>query len=483
MRRWLYFACVLIAGVLSAARFFYLAADFPNDSPWMIDQAKFTDEGWWASAAIAQRLTGHWIVAGDYNPGIALPVWPLLLNAVFHLTGVSVVVARALNVSISIATLGLVFLLVRRFTSEKATALVAVLLLSASPFAFAFSRLAILDTLIVFEFCAAMLAASSLSSRRVEILAVLAILMTVMALTKTTSVLLAPAIGWVAWSAMERKWAGLWRVLLWLGAVPAILIKSYAAMVSALGYSNDYRYFFDVNAMPDIDWQRTLGTLHTLFESCFWIDRTLYPLGLLILVLTVVWKREIWANPLFAASWIALAAQAAFIFRRQDDYAPRYFLVMLPPLIWVVTLTFDRLREQSRKTAALLLVLLMVSVIANTAMIGQLFANRTYDFENAARSIRTIVRGHPEQKQLLLGTSGDQISLMTGIPAINDGYGTEDLAEKLSHSEPGWFLAWKDVAQEPDPALGAYRLDKMASYPVFDDEDRNVLTLYKMVRK
>ena len=110
--RWLRFILLAIAAALSAARFFHLSADFPNWSPWMQDQAKFTDEGWWASAAVRHALSGHWYVAGDYNPAAALPVWPILLGGLFHFTGVSVVAARAFTVAVSIATLFVVYFLV-----------------------------------------------------------------------------------------------------------------------------------------------------------------------------------------------------------------------------------------------------------------------------------------------------------------------------------------------------------------------------------
>jgi len=45
--RWFRVAIWAIVAALSIAKFFYLDADFPNWSQWMIDQAKFTDEGWW----------------------------------------------------------------------------------------------------------------------------------------------------------------------------------------------------------------------------------------------------------------------------------------------------------------------------------------------------------------------------------------------------------------------------------------------------
>jgi Dolichyl-phosphate-mannose-protein mannosyltransferase len=483
--RWLRIVIWATVCALNILKFSYLRADFPNYSPWMIDQAKFTDEGWWGSAATMHFLTGHWYLAGDYNPGIAVPVWPLLLGAVFHFTGVSVVAARALNVLISIATLGVVFALVRRYTSMnvETPALIAVLLLSASPFAFVFSRLAILDTLVVFEFCLLLLVASYASAKRVWLLAVLALLIATMMLTKTTAALLVPAVLWVAWSAMGRRLAGLLSATLAVGVIPAGLLKGYAALASALGYGADYKYFFDVNAMPDIEWRQTFATLSEFFQNCFWIDRVLYPVGFVILILTVAWKRKLWSNPLFAASWMAIAAQAVFIFSRQDDYAPRYFLVMLAPLVCIVVLTFGELMAHAPKAAVVLLVAVIGAVVANGLMIGQFLTHRSYDFTHAADSIRNIIRSHPEQKALMLGVSGPQMSLMTGIPSINDGFGTEDMAQKVARYQPGWYLAWNDTDVEKQSFLSDFELEKVASYPAFDDDDRGALTLYKVVRR
>jgi hypothetical protein len=484
-RRWFRFTIWPIVGVLSILKFLYLTADFPNDSFWMIDQAKFTDEGWWGSAAVMHFVTGHWHVAGDYNPAVALPLWPLLLSAQFHFTGVSVVAARALNVAISIATLGVVFLLVRRYTNQRVEmpALIAVLLLAASPFAFVFNRLAILETLVIFEFCLVLLAASFASAKRIGPLAVMAALVTAMMLTKTTTALLVPAVFWLAWSAMDRTAAGFLRALAAVGVLPAALLKGYVALASALGYGADLKYFFSVNKMPKIVWRQSLTTLSELFQNCFWIDRVLFPVGLLILVLTVAWKRKLWSNPLFATSWIAFAGQATFNFSRQDSFAPRYFLFMLAPLIWIVALTFGELMTNARKTAVLLLVAMTASFVANVVMMDQFLTSRDYDFRDAAASIQEIVRSHQEQKPLILGVSGNQLSLMTGIASINDGYGTEEMAEKVARYQPGWYVAWSDVDLNDEAFLSPYRLEKVKSYPVFDDDDRSTLTLYKMVPK
>jgi hypothetical protein len=355
--------------------------------------------------------------------------------------------------------------------------------LAASPFAFVFSRLAILDTLVVFEFCVLMLAASFVSARRVGLLAALALLITVTLLTKTTAALLLPAVFWVAWSAMGRGIGGLLRCVLAVAVVPALLVKGYAALVAAMGYGGDYWYFFGVNAMPDIDWKNTPATLHDLFLNCFWVDRVLYPAALLVLVLAMAWKRKLWSNLLFAAAWIALGTQAVFVFSRQDDYAPRYFLAMLAPMAWIVTLAFAEFMVTARKTAIVLLAAMAGSLVANAAMLGQFLAHRDYDMRNAAAGIQAIVRSHPEQKAMLFGVSGSQISLMTGIPSINDSYTTEDMGKKLASYQPGWYLVWNKIDPENEWFLAPYRLEKMASYPAFDDDERTTLVLYKMARK
>src|SRR5271170_6242481 len=195
---------LLLALVLCLMRFAYLRADFPNHSPWMIDQAKFTDEGWWANAAVRHFLIGHWEVAGDYNPAAAVPVWPVLLTMVFRFTGVSIVAARAVNVSFSVATVVLAYLLVRRYGGAETTAALAALLLAASPFAFAFSRIATLDTMVVFEWVLLVWAASYADRKRYWPLAVPGLLMGAMVLTKTTSLALLPSILWLLWKKNLR---------------------------------------------------------------------------------------------------------------------------------------------------------------------------------------------------------------------------------------------------------------------------------------
>src|SRR3974377_1195841 len=86
---------ILIAG-FAFLHALHLGADFPNNTPWMDDWAKYTDEGWYGNAAVRAHLFGNWYVPGDFNPAPAVPLWPFLEWVVFFLTGVKIEVARGL---------------------------------------------------------------------------------------------------------------------------------------------------------------------------------------------------------------------------------------------------------------------------------------------------------------------------------------------------------------------------------------------------
>jgi 4-amino-4-deoxy-L-arabinose transferase-like glycosyltransferase len=473
-QRWLPVSLLSLALILCLTRFAWLHADFPNHSPWMLDSAKYTDEGWWANAAVRHFLIGHWEVAGDYNPAAAVPVWPALLTLIFEFTGVSITAARAVNVGFSTATVALLYLLIRRYGGTQTTAAVAVVLLAASPFAFAFSRLATLDTMVVFEWVLTLWAASYVDREHSWPLPLLGLLVGAMVLTKTTSLALLPSVLWLLW---KRNLRALLTVCTLAGAV----LGTYSLLVLRSIHAADYHYFFDINALADVELGRTASFLQQLFRNCLWIDRILYPASLAVLILSVIWLRQLWRNPLFAASWIAFAGNAIYILRRQDDYAPRYFLVMLVPLILVMALTLQELEIRHRGLATLLAATLTVAVCLDTVQIFSFLAHRQYQFYEAAKSIQATVNADSGAPRLLLGTSADQLSLMIGIPAINDGYSSEDLAQKVSYYQPGWYVGWNDLDQDILESLTEYRLDQVASYPVFDHEDRNRLKLYRMV--
>jgi 4-amino-4-deoxy-L-arabinose transferase-like glycosyltransferase len=460
-----------LAVALCLLRFFYLRADFPNHSPWMIDQAKYTDEGWWSSAAVRRYLIGHWHVAGDYNPAIAVPVWPLMLTALFQFTGVSLVATRALNVLFSVATVGLVYLVVRRYADRTAAA-AAALLLAASPFAFVFGRLATLDTMIDFEWCLLLWIASTARPQRIAAPVMLGILTALMLLTKTTSLVVAPAVLWVLWSASRSLLQLLTTIAIAGGAVG---LYNFAVLHSR--YAADYHYFYYINSMAEVQLRRTFLLIPLQLRHGMWVDRILYPVAVIVLFFALLGLRRLWSNPLFTASWIAIAGQALYILRRQDDYAPRYFLALLVPMIFVVVLALHQLSGRRRMLLASVLV---AAVVLDAGQVLGFLAHRQYQLLGAAKSIAAVVNNDPHAHRLLLGSSAAQLALMTGIPSLNDEYSSQDLTHKAARYQPGWYVGWNDLDDDIVASLSAYRLDQVATYQVFDHDDRNTLTLYRM---
>ena len=388
VERWLYWAFLFLTLVLCLARFAYLRADFPNHSPWMIDQAKFTDEGWWASGAVRHFLIGHWQVPGDYNPAAVVPVWPAILTVIFQFTGVSIVAVRALSVSCSIATVALVYFLIRRYGVSPTMAALAALLLAANSFAFAFSRLASLDTIVVFEWILLLLAASCAAPGRIWPVLALGLGIPVMVLTKTTSLVLLPAVLWLLWKKNPRA-------ILGVVALAGVLFSSYLVLVLRSRYADDFHFFFDINALANVEIRRTGSFLFQLLRNGLWVDRILYPAALAVLLLSLGWFRQLWRNPLFTACWIALLGDATYILRRQDDYAPRYFLAMLVPCVIVLVVALQELTIRNRNLASVVAAALGLAVVLDTVQVSGFLAHRQYQFYAAAKSIRAIVGCRP----------------------------------------------------------------------------------------
>src|SRR5271154_1686022 len=151
---WLWLAAIAALFALHAV---HLRADFPNNSAWM-DYSKNTDESWYGKAAIEHYVLGSWYVHGDFNPAVALPVLPALELALFRFTGVSLIAARLLVLAIFALNLLLAYLIVRTQASRP-VALLATTLLICNAFLYAFSRLAILETPMMFFLLASWLLA------------------------------------------------------------------------------------------------------------------------------------------------------------------------------------------------------------------------------------------------------------------------------------------------------------------------------------
>jgi len=509
-------AMLVVAAIFALLHFVHLKADFPNQSFWR-DWAKFTDEGWYADAAIRFYQFGHWSVPGDFNPAAALPVWPAILVVLFRFTGVSLVAARALTGVVFGLTLVCCYWLLRRWMGRDGqpslVPAAVVVLLAVSPFCFAFTRMAILEPLLVLLMLVALLVASAageasgFANVRAKVLWTvgLGLLLPVMVLTKTTAVFLFPAILWMLWAATGYRLREFLRVALPACCLGAAVWGLYFGLLVRPRYLVDYHYLFDANAYTGFKWD---GFGMLLFNTAFdgiWIGKTLFALSLAAVVgaLAGIFAKGLRKNPLPATMMLWILGYGAFM-AYHANLQPRYYLVVVVPLTVLVGMVMEPLFVSAARTwskdaaPAGAIDVFLLRVTAGLAGGALLFAfgnaaRQTvgfvlypeYTWVNAAARVKEAVEReaavHPAHSRLILSISGSDLSLMTGLPSICDDFGSMSLDERITTYRPGWFATWNEVEDDKMEALAPmYRLVRVLSAPAFDDTDRNLLILYRL---
>ena len=468
----------------------HLAADFPNHSPWMHDWAKYTDEGWYGNAAIRAHLFGNWYLADDFNPAVALPVWPFLEWVEFFLTGVSAEAARGLAIACFFSSLGLGYLLLR-FSVPRWAALLALTLLVTSPFLYCFSRLAILEPLLTTLTLAALNLAVRLPRfrRPVSAASVIGLLFALMMLTKTTALFLLPSLLWAAIVPLRAQRALALRCAGSFLATGGALYGAWIALVARMGLLSDFRYLFFINnyAKPaGRGW--LLASFWWSFHGGLWVDHILVPLAGVVTLGAIAgwrspWGRRLVADPVFGASVAAVAGYILFMTVQNHPQA-RYFAVVAFFCMFLVAEGAASLVGQGGRLKELgwgLAVLAGAAATVNAVWTLSYALRPEYTFVVAARDLARYVDQHPSGNPLVVATSGDEIALVSHVRSLCDDFGTLPLHEKIARYQPGWFATWNDL----DPGTLAdlhthFSLEQVASFRAFDDPERNRLVLFKL---
>jgi hypothetical protein len=493
------------AVVFFALHFVHLAADFPNFSPWM-DWSKYTDEGWYGDAAIRHFQLGHWYVPGDFNPAVALPVWPILEALLFHFTGVSLIAARALSVSVFGGILIASWFLIarsavpRRRISVAASA--AVLLLAVSPFCFVFTRLAILEPPLVLVTLLALLSAQSakppaaphtFQSLKLNALPILALglLVPVMVLTKTTGLFLIPAVAWMLFGTLGCRFLPFLRVAIPSAVLAMVLWLAYFLFLVRPHFLQDYRYLFSANAYTGISRQNFFSVLWYTLHGGSWIGEPLFLAACGATILAALSPHRLRTSPTIPALLLWAIGYAAFL-AYHNNLQPRYYFVIAVPLTLLIPIAFrdlilPRLRSRRAATIAALLAAALLAAIAIPEAVTTLdfIRHPQYTLLNAARKIRDFIaqqdRKDPAHNSLVLSISGSDLSLMTGLHSICDDFGTAELSDRVKLYKPGWYAAWNLIEDDKMDALTpGFHVERVATFPAMDDQDRNLLVLYRL---
>lgn len=516
-RRWLYAIWLVLIGGFAVLHALNLRADFPNHSPWYCDWAKYTDEGWYGNAAVRAHLLGNWYLPGDFNPAPAVPVWPFLEWVLFFFTGVTIQAARGLAIAFFFANLLLSYTLLR-VRGPRWVGLLAVTLLVTSPFLYCFSRLAILEPMLTaFTLAALNLAVRLPRLRRPAPASIcIGLLFTLMMLTKTTAVFLLPALGWaIVLPLWERRKMAIQCALAAAGAF-AVTFGLWMAVVVSRGYLPDYKYLFFVNTyIKPSEFYWPLLSLWWSFHGGLWVDHILIPLAGVVVACTSVcgtvlarrstWGRALLLDPVFGASVLAVGGYILFM-TYQNHPQPRYYAVIAFFSFFVVAQGAGALlADENAGEQAVTSIRVSISKRRSTHVFGwgviglavmaacidgvwtlNYATHPEYTFVNAAERLTHYIDSHANGKRLMVSISGDEIALVTHLPALCDDFGTRssefpDLVAKLDYYQPGWYATWNDIDPGTLEDLHThFSLEQVASFHAFDDPERHLLVLFKL---
>jgi hypothetical protein len=493
---------LVVALVFFALHFLHLNADFPNNSPWM-DWSKYTDEGWYGDAAIRHFVTGRWYWYGDFNPAVALPVWPALEWIVFRFTGVSPAAARALTLCVFGVTLVVLYRLIARSTHARtrteislAPAL-ALVFLCCSSFFYVFERMAIVEPLLICLTALALMAASHLHPLHVRnasaaaivksLLPALALglLLPAMVLAKTTAISLFPAVAYMVWARAGYRLRPAVKLALLPCLMGAGLWLTYYFGFVRPHYLEDYRYLFDANGYTGIELQPVATVVLNTLTDGLWMGKLLFPCFFAVIALVLFWRPRLLTNPLVPALMLLVAGYTAFLLYH-NNLQPRYYTVIAVPITVLVAIGLDNFRYAGNRAArafavtAVTVVALAIAV-PDAAQQLDFVLHPTYEFEAAAQNIKRIVLADNTHSHLILSISGSDITLMTGLPSIDDDFGTMDLDVRARVYQPGWYVAWNDIEDDKMQDLAPnFHIERVATFAAMDDPERNQMILYRL---
>jgi Dolichyl-phosphate-mannose-protein mannosyltransferase len=486
---------LLVIVCLLALRLWHIRADFPDYHFYSQDGARFTDEGFYLSAAIQHFTLGHAYIPGGWNAGIFMPVWPMLAGILFHFTGVSVAAARSLAVICTWFGVLLAYLVARQYRSRTFSAWTA-FLVAANALGFFFGRLALLEPALVMFLLLSIYLAGKVRPGGYAMAVAVGVVFTVTTLTKSTGPFVLPAVLYPIWANnrdagrdcdgdREDRWAAWKLVATVLGTV--ILLLGGAKIFWAHHYAADAKIILDVAPLWELE--NSPMRLLRFFLRGTWIDPVLFPMALIAFVAAVARLRFFWRDTLFTTAFLWEMGYAAFIVFHYDG-PPRYFVTLIVPTIWLALVFVAWLWRRHRRIGTLAVVCIAAAVAWNLASIANYLAHPGYSLVDASLGIKRTISAQSgagqfeASEQLLIGRGANEVSLLAnGLPAM-DTDGPMPLAEKLDAYHPGWFMDWTDDRPARHATVAEKRtLVQRAIFSDLDCFDGAGIVLYQLFPK
>ncbi len=481
--RWVIPALLLVTALFLLARLWHIRADFADFNFYSQDGARYTDEGFYTSAALNHFIFGRAILPGGWNPGIFMPVWPLMTGLVFAVTGVSLAGARTLSVVCCWMSVWLVYLVSRQYRGRLFAAIAAALA-AGNALGFLFGRLALLEPALTMYLLLALYLAGRVRRGDYWLAALAGVVFAVAALTKTTAMFVLPAILYPLWAHHREQRAAAWKLMATTVGTALVLLQAIKIFWFAR-FPADAAIMFGMAPLWQIE-QSPVKLVRFLYRGT-WIDPILFPLALIGFGAALVRLRVLWRDTLFVAAFLWETGYAAFIVYHVDG-PPRYFAAMVAPTVWLAMILAEWALREKPRLGAVLAALIAVSAAWNAGMIADYLAHPHFRMRNASLAIKqTVLQGGATvqpYKSLLIGRGADQVSLESdGFPAM-DSDGTMPLARKLDVYRPGWFMDSSDGPGLRTATVGEDRtMTPVARFPGLNPYTGSGIRLYRLAPK
>ncbi len=477
-RRPLLFVVVLFA----ALRFIDLKADFPLHSQFAWEDAPMVDEGWYSSAAVNAWLGRGWILPGDFNPGVAMPVWPAMVWVGFHVGGFGIVTLRVMSVLVFLVLVALTYRVALMYDKER-IGLFAVFFLMTSPYCFAFSRLAFLEFPMTMFLLAAALAIGRRDRQDWGRYVLAGILIGLSLLTKTLAVFLFPGMLYliVERSGFQVKTAI--RNLAFVGAGSvSVLLPYYVLYVIHHRVAFDYLYVANMSGGVPLNVVQRIIALSRPFRKGWSTDNLFFLTAVLCAVGAIVVPslRRLWRRPLFVLSQLWIFGYLLMM-GLHNNSVPRYYEPMLPGLFFVGGMLLETMEEHWPRVARVFLALVLIEAVVNTAETLYFVARPTYTLLKATDGVKRLVDSDPGA---IISHNAFEITLFTGLPGVNEDYGEEPIRWRVAHYQPHWYVKqgyWVDGGVMARAIGDEYRFEEAGEFQVFNHTPGYVV--YRLVPK
>lgn len=453
-------------------------ADFPSGITW--SGVLYSDEGWYANAAVRSYTFGNWYLAGDFNPAINMPLGQLLHLFTFSLLGLSLSSVRITSIVIY-AFLVLITARLVHQEFDSFTAILTALILVTNYMVFAFSRLAIMELIAAFFIVSGIFVAQvgcQKEKRDIIKLLLASALIGAGILTKPTMVFATPLLIYFAWQYGEGHRE---RFKLFLTSLIVLLfiVGAYQAVATIL-FPKDYVYFSQLNIQGRIHQSLTewflniplvivgIKTLGVGFVGCAFL------ITVAAFITSDNYRKHLLTQVMlgYIATYIALLSLVRY-------EPPRYYLPLIVPLA-VLSATACRgfleklyKTKQSRLSLVYTLpLIIMIGISLNeSGKVVSYLSHPSFSFYHMAKEVGNIIQAREgDASQIVLfGNIADSVAIEAGVRSVNTMLGTHTLNRKLREYRPHYVLLHTDEEVLTVVEANGGHVTKLASWDVYNN--------------